>query len=70
MDDPLLAGGSWVGYGDMREEGKDKCCLKHSCLGCKKGFLDICLLNCVVPFVDAGYWILEQGRGEVLSMKI
>ena len=59
--------GRWVGSGDMRGEGRDKCCPKPSCLGHKKGFLDICLLSCVLLFVDGGFWILGEGWGEVFG---
>lgn len=63
--------GRWVGSADMREEGRDKSCPKHSCQGHEKAFLDICLLNCFAFFfwmVVSGYW--DESGERCLAMKI
>lgn len=50
----------------MRDEGRDKCYPKHSCLGWRKplGHLPFEL---DFAFVDDGLWILGQGWEDVLG---
>lgn len=68
--DTLLAGA----HGDMRDEGRDKCCPEHSCLASKKGFLDICLLDNGMCFAFAEDFLGDRdgggGRKRFLEMKI